>query len=77
MNEKEPLEYIGIIIMQVLCRMKKKCDKCKSAKYISKMYEPLDQTVEYVCPVCKGSGIKYIKRWITVESLLNKENKNG
>ena len=58
--------------MQILTRIKKKCDKCKDAKYISKIYAPLDKTIEYVCPECKGSGFKYVRRWMTAESLLKK-----
>ena len=57
--------------MQILARIKKKCDKCKDAKYISESY--FSKTIEYVCPPCKGSGYKYIKRWVTLESLLKEK----
>ena len=68
--------------MQVLTRLKKKCDECKDAKYISELYdslgvtsEAIDRTIEYVCPKCNGAGHTHIKRWVTLESLLNKRKK--
>ena len=59
--------------MQILTRMKKQCDKCKDAKYISELY--FSNTIEYVCPACNGSGYKHVKRWVTLESLLKKGKK--
>ena len=55
--------------MEILARLKEKCNHCKGAKYINTLYSPTQSTVEYVCPVCKGTGFVYVKRWITTESI--------
>lgn len=66
--------------MQILTRIKKKCEVCDDAKYISELYNSLgvtagsiDKTIEYVCPKCNGIGHTHVKRWVTVESLLKEK----